>query len=226
MDIPLQFLLRMFVYDIDINGVKVKATLAKHDEVVENELSELKNSLMTTDFPVVGVDCKFGRNAPIGKDYDGFVPADNEWVPSLLALYVETRCLIIQLDRSFPSSLARFLNDENICFVGIKIDYHLECLKYHHHSLCKTSKAGDLTRYGVDIHDFAACVLKDPSLRYCLGLINLGRRIGVEIQEVDETISPPPSDWGAIVFSKEEVEYTVHDAYNCYLIGKKLLTSL
>ncbi|CAI9105367.1 OLC1v1004275C1 [Oldenlandia corymbosa var. corymbosa] len=215
----------MYVYDTEINGVKVKATLAKQDEIVEKELSELKKSLMHTDFPVVGVDFKFSRRSTFGRDFDGSAPDRTEWLPSLLVLYVKGRCLIIQLDHLFPLSLARFLNDESICFVGIKIDYHLKSLKEHHRSLCISSKAGDLTRYGADIQELAACVLKNRSLLYCPELSDLARRIGFEIQGIDESTASPP-DWGAIVFTEEEIKYAIQDAHSCYCIGKKLLYTL
>ena len=77
---------------------------------------------------------------------------------------------------------------------------------------------------GVELGHLAARVLKKPSLDGC-GLVELASEVGV-YYELEEPKSVTFSDWGARVFSHEQVKYAMHDAYASYLIANNLLNLL
>ena len=75
---------------------------------------------------------------------------------------------------------------------------------------------------GVELGHLAARILKKPNLDGCV-LVELASEVGVYYEEPK---SVSFSDWGARVFSHEQVKYAIHDAYASYLIGNNLLNLL
>ncbi|KAL6549306.1 hypothetical protein OROHE_008423 [Orobanche hederae] len=247
MDIPAKFRSKMGVYDIQINGDKIKATrggaslepgvtpkkildsplkatLVNQEHMIENVISELK-SLVDSNSPIVGVDFK---RSELSK---------KRMHMHLLLLYVKDHCFVIQLDQinHFPKNLGNFLGDKSICFVGFKIDDNFDQLR---HSLEQKSSSSSfvsadddessttcLTGDGAEIRMLAASVLKKPSLTKCCDPAQLAREIGFEMEKPDET-TVQPSYWGALCFSEEEMKYALRDVYICYHIGKRMLGML
>ncbi|KAL6509553.1 hypothetical protein OROGR_022863 [Orobanche gracilis] len=224
MDIPSKFRSRMGVYDIQINGDKIKSSLVNQEHMIENVISELK-SLIDSNSPVVGVDFKRSKLSK------------KRMHIHLLLLYVKDCCFVIQLDQinHFPKKLGNFLSDKSICFVGFKIDDNLDQLR---RSLERKSSSSSfvsadddrstttcLTGDGAEIRMLAASVLKKPSLTKCCDPAQLAREIGFEMEKVDETTAQP-SYWGALCFSEEEMKYALRDVYICYHIGKRMLGML
>ena len=68
----------------------------------------------------------------------------------------------------------------------------------------------------------AARVLKKPNLDGC-GLVELASEVGVYYEEQKSITF---SNWGARVFSHEQVKYAIRDAYASYLIANNLLSLL
>ncbi|KAL6580035.1 hypothetical protein OROMI_008059 [Orobanche minor] len=217
MDIPAKFRSKMGVYDIQINGDKIKATLVNQEHMIENVISELK-SLVDSNSPVVGVDFKRSKLSK------------KRMHMHLLLLYVKDHCFVFQLDQinHFPKNLGNFLGDKSICFVGFKIDDNLDQLR---RSLERKSSSSSfvsadddessttcLTGDGAEIRMLAASVLKKPSLTKCCDPAQLAREIGFEMEK--------PSYWGALCFSEEEMKYALRDVYICYHIGKRMLGML
>lgn len=202
MDIPLQFRSNMGVYDIKIHGGEVKATIVYGDDQLEKGISELR-SLMG-DFPLVGIDLK---------------KSENSWRPlDLILMYVKDRCLIIQLNFFTPSPeiLGNFLSDKSICFVGFEVDSHFSDLRRY----LEDYRLGN----GAEICKLAALVLKNPSLQKCGSLVELASKIGYDMEQVDQNWVQ--TDWGALVFSEEQIKYAIQEVHHSYCIGKKLLSML
>ncbi|KAK0601592.1 hypothetical protein LWI29_025605 [Acer saccharum] len=109
--IPFKYLSNMDIYEVEIQGVKVKASLIDNVAVLDAKIRELRSSLFQPKRPhVVGVDVKFHIDERTKlRDYQ-----------ELLVLCGWNRCLIIQLYNfpTFPDCLHKFLADETICFVG------------------------------------------------------------------------------------------------------------
>ncbi len=73
----------------------------------------------------------------------------------------------------------------------------------------------------VELGYFAAKILKKPNIKK-YDLAKLATEVGMDIKE---PICECPN-WDVEVFSQEQIKYGVHNAYNCYVIGKKLLDVL
>jgi hypothetical protein len=73
----------------------------------------------------------------------------------------------------------------------------------------------------VELGYFAAKILKKPNIKK-YGLAMLASEVGMDIKE---PIHECPN-WTVEVFSQEQIKYAVHNAYTCYVIGKKLLDML
>lgn len=214
MDIPSQFLSKIGVYDIQINGVEIKATIVDRNDQLEKGICELR-SLMG-DLPLVGVDLKKTSLSGLGLT-----------VPHLLLLYVKNRCLIIQMKYVMPlqESVGHFLSDKSICFVGFKIDSHFNVLRDY--EAFKYDSKSCLTGNGAEICLLAASVLKNPSLLCCFGVDELASKIGFDMRlEADKKMEEKAFNWTAFVFTEEEVKYAIHDVQQCYRIGERLLRML
>ncbi|KAL4636604.1 hypothetical protein ACB092_03G020900 [Castanea dentata] len=192
----------MCLYEIEIQGVYVKASVVDHAVLVDAHIDELRSSFeKPLVAPIVAFDIKCKPNC------NGAI---------LLILCIGTRCLIVQLYYldSFPESIKKFLSDLNVCFVGIGVkDKVKKILQWPQMFGCKT---------GVELGHLAARVLKKPNLDGCV-LVELASEVGVYYEEPKGVTF---SDWGARVFSHEQVKYAIHDAYASYLIGNHLLSLL
>ncbi|KAL6146487.1 hypothetical protein ACLB2K_057166 [Fragaria x ananassa] len=201
--IPTYFLSKLRPYEVQVHGVKVKATVvANNVSFLEQKLSELSSKR------VVGVDVKFQSR-----------------VASLLLLCVEGHCLIIPIRAPFStvfnpkkvsdSGLGRLLADQNICFVYSKFK-----------SEDATSYAGlpeMMKQTGIEVDHLAATILKKPTLLR-KGLYELGREVGIDIKSAYYV---KYTNWSDVkVFSEEEIKYAIHDVYATFLIGNKLLGTL
>ena len=175
--------------------------------MVVAKIDELKSSLQTLKYPVVGLDIKFVKS-----------PFGMLSIPKLSLICVGTRCLIIQLLNFdiFPRKLVQFLSDETICFLGTGISHIVNELNSHyfHHSLGITYVKGKTC---VEVGYLAAKVLKKANIDK-KGLAELAGEVGMDIKEPTGICS----EWNAIVFSDEEIKFAIHNAYTSYVIGNKL----
>ncbi|KAL5783739.1 hypothetical protein ACOSP7_008768 [Xanthoceras sorbifolium] len=228
--IPSKFLSKIGIHELEIQGVKVKASHVTDNSslVLDQKITQLRASLDKLR-PVVGVDVK----VTMSRDYETQnISAD------LLILFAGNCCLVINLAHlsRFPDCLVSFLDDKNTCFVGVGLNDKVGCssLKsrgfssYNYLSLSNVVEVGDL----------AARVLKKPNLSKC-GLQELDHEISNTASAAASSDSCPQADskasvlatgtgtscpnWNAMVFSDEEMKYAIHDAYKCYVIGDKLL---
>ncbi|KAL5783745.1 hypothetical protein ACOSP7_008774 [Xanthoceras sorbifolium] len=235
--LPMKYLSKIGIYEVEFQGAKVKAILVDNEAVLNANIRQFKTFLKKQSCLVVGIDVKV--NAATGK-------------VELLILSCVNHCLLIKLPKliSTPSSLKEIFDDKNISFVGDRIHDEVPSLTLQNEKWCfnylvNGDPVTSISLGGiVEVRDLAAKVLKKPNLCKC-GLAELLREVGVTIA-VAGTASPSscplPStvskvqvetaadlteitcpDWGAVAFSDEEIEYAIHDAYSCYLIGDKLL---
>ncbi|KAI9187299.1 hypothetical protein LWI28_026507 [Acer negundo] len=211
----------MGIHELEIEGVKVKAShVTDNTSMIDLKIEQLRSSL-NKQRPVVGIDVR------VTVDQKQQSQTSND----LLIIYGGNCCLVIKLANlvNFPSSIINLLADKNICFVGFGIyskvgssnliirDSNLEYL-----SLSNVAEVGQL----------AARVLKKPNLSKC-GLEELDKEVRQTVTELkaNEATSLPGTgagaatcpNWKAMVFSDEEIKYAIHDAYTCCVIGDKLL---
>ena len=190
----------MDTYEIELHSEKVKVSVVSNSAVIVAMIDELKSSLQTLEIRVVGLDFKLFKN--------GY----------LLLLCVGTRCLIIRLYLfdSVPDALRLFLADDTICFLFPGPSCYLATFVLHisgrHEFIWNTV---------VELGYFAAKILKKRNIKK-YGLAMLASEVGMDIKE---PILEYPN-WTVEVFSQEEIKYAVHNAYTCYVIGKKLLDML
>ncbi|KAM3704607.1 hypothetical protein ACB098_03G017900 [Castanea mollissima] len=227
--IPLSFLSKMGIYDIEIGGANVKVSIVDNPALVGAKMDELRSSLQASERQVVGLDVKFVETI--------FAP---KYISKFLLLCVGSHCLMILLPVSgtiIPDTLGQFLSDETICFLGIgmsKIVSELGSFYYYpqHGQNLTGSTAGKTIlsgpssqsvnfKTGVEVGFLAAKILKKPNVENH-GLAELAGEVGMDIKE---PIGECP-DWNAKVFSNEEVKYAVHNAYTSYVIGNKLFDML
>ncbi|KAM7478496.1 hypothetical protein LguiA_026709 [Lonicera macranthoides] len=197
--IPVKFLSKIGVYEVQIDGVTLKVRVARHNEhsVLDIGISELTSQFGTT---VVGLVLQ---------------PDES---PKYLQLCVGTYCLMYQLPPTaaipfsyfqIPKSLKDFLSDSEICFVGVG-----ESPSSHHvYENCKSY---------VKLSELGARVLMKPSLSGC-SLEALANEVGINLAESSSGVNV---DWDAKIFTKEEIKCGTRDVCACYLIGNKLLGSL
>jgi len=217
--IPLSFLSKMGMYDIEIHGANVKVSVVDNPALVDAKINELKSSLQTSQRRVVGLDIKFALINDIGDDE---ILQAEDYLPlgKILLLCVGTDCLMIQLPTTMEvtDALRQFLSDETICFLGTEMREKVEELRRHYFS--KQTQRVDC-KTGVEVGYLAAKILKKGKAdKY--GLSELAGEVGMDIKE--PTGARP--DWHAVAFSDEEVKYAVHNAYASYVIGNKLLDML
>ncbi|KAL4636616.1 hypothetical protein ACB092_03G022100 [Castanea dentata] len=228
--IPLSFLSKMGVYDIEIGGANVKVSVVDNPALLGAKMDELRSSLQTSERQVVGLDVKFVK-PDVGNP---MIRPPLHDKGKFLLLCVGSHCLMIQLPNSetiISDTLGQFLSDETICFLGIgmsKIVSELGRLYYypqHGQNLTGSAfaQAGQSVNFktGVEVGFLAAKILKKPNVENH-GLAELAGEIGMDIKE---PIRECP-DWNAKVFTNDEVKYAVHNAYTSYVIGNKLLDTL
>ena len=160
--ISISLLSKMCLYEIEIQGVYVKASVVDRAVLVDAHIDELRSSFeKPLVSPIVAFDIKCKPNC------NGAM---------LLILCIGTRCLIIQLYYldSFPESIKKFLSDSNVCFVGIEVkDKVKKILQWLQMFGCKT---------GVELGHLAARILKKPNLDGCV-LVELASEVGVYYEE-------------------------------------------
>lgn len=192
----MRFLSKIGVYKIQTQGVTIDVKLVENEAVVAEGLSELKSHIGTT--------------TAVGLVLEG----------QILQLCVGTRCLLVRLSYTdVPKCLGDFLADKETCFVGFGMNSTRSDLNA---SLSLSIYYGIDCKNAVDVTELAARILKKPKLCGC-ELATIAAEVGVSLEE-----SPRLEDfnWGASVFSDEEVKYAIQDAYACHLIGTKLLAML
>ncbi|XP_059435531.1 uncharacterized protein LOC132168552 [Corylus avellana] len=194
-------------YEIEIQGVHVKVSIVDRAALVDAHIAELRSSFerLPCVAPLVAFDIKC-------------IPRYNG--AALLILCAGSHCLIVQLYYidSFPGSLKRFLNDQNVCFVGVGVQEKLSKLRHWPQMCgCKT---------GVELGHLAARVLKKPNLDDdgC-DLVELASEVGLFYGE-PKSVNNAFSDWTARVFSHEQVKHAIYDAYASYMVANSLLSLL
>ncbi|OMO86286.1 hypothetical protein CCACVL1_09683 [Corchorus capsularis] len=104
MNIPVSLQSKLDTYEVEIQGLKVKATVVdlRHPTLVTSYIKELKSSISKRC--IVGVD----------------VEAASAEIPYRIIVCAGARFLIFHWTKFVepPSSLVEFLRDETICFVG------------------------------------------------------------------------------------------------------------
>ncbi|KAI5658511.1 hypothetical protein M9H77_27304 [Catharanthus roseus] len=138
-----------------------------------------------------------------------------------------------------PSCLAlQFLNNQSICFLGVNVSQKIGILNGSSLKFVVNSFTT-----AVDIGTFAAKGLQNPSLKGCTNLVDLSSRVGLSILKEEAfaatdrqggafslsglTTTSQLPDWGtSVCFSKEEVKYAMFEAYMCYTMGTKIMTTL
>ncbi|XP_028104909.1 uncharacterized protein LOC114303936 [Camellia sinensis] len=193
MMIPIKLLKKMGLYDVKIHGTSVKVRVVDHEDLISLGLSELRSEVTTPT--VVGLVVKESM---------------------MLKLCVGNRCLVILMNRlgsnSIPQCLKNFLEDQEICFVGVNLISGVYTLRQNWRIECKSR---------VEAQELAARVLKKPDLS--AGLATLAAEVGIA-WEASKYL--PSFSWGALVFSDEQIKYVVEDVYASFLIGTKLLGKL
>ncbi|GMP63707.1 hypothetical protein CsSME_00025298 [Camellia sinensis var. sinensis] len=199
MMIPIKLLKKMGLYDIKIQGTSVKVRVVDHHDLISLGLSELRSEITTPT--VVGFMVKDAGY------YD----------PIMLQLCVGNRCLVILMHRldsnSIPQCLKNFLENQEICFVGVDLSSGVHSLSAKHGIECKSS---------VEAKELVARVLKKPRLINA-GLATLAAEVGIAWEQSKYLSN---FNWYALVFSDEEIKYVVEDVYASFLIGTKVLGML
>ncbi|KAM7481815.1 hypothetical protein LguiB_006398 [Lonicera macranthoides] len=210
--IPIKFLSKIGVYEIQIHGVTLKVRLVHANDysVVDIGISELRSQFVTKIEGALPRGAE--RRSQFGTTVAGLVlqPAQN---PKYLQLCVGTRCLMYQLPADgysqIPESLNDFLSDSEICFVGVRelTNCRISCKSY------------------IQVNKLAARVLKKPNLSRCSSgiLETLASEVGINLEESSSGVNV---DWEAEVFTDEEIKCATRDVCACYLIANKLLGSL
>ncbi|KAI7988833.1 hypothetical protein LOK49_LG13G00301 [Camellia lanceoleosa] len=184
----------MGLYDVKIHGTSVKVRVVDHQDLISLGLSELRSEVTTPT--VVGLVVKESI---------------------MLQRCVGNRCLVILMNRlgsnPVPQCLKNFLEDQEICFVGVNLSSEVYTLSQIWGIECKSS---------VEPKELVARVLKKPDL-ISAGLATLAAEVGIA-WEASKYL--PSFNWRALVFSDEQIKYVVEDVYASFLIGTKLLGKL
>ncbi|XP_027109557.1 uncharacterized protein [Coffea arabica] len=197
----------MGVHNIKLYGFPVTATVVDDCSLADSGIIQLMNQLC--ELKIVGIDVK-------GTELSA--------EPQLLLIYVKDRCLIIQLGRmsSYPSQLASFLGDTNICFVGANMNRKADVLKK---SWIPLVWKGSPMMHRVEVGELAARVLKNADLEKCDNLEELAKKSGFDFKEADEKKRPTPN-WAAVCLSEEEVKCAMREVFISYNVASKLLSQL
>lgn len=187
-----------------MNGADVKLSVEDHGVMVDSCVAELRQLFSHLEessvVPVVAIDIKYlpRKLGPIYYD------------AALLILCVRTRCLIVQLTHTspLPESITELLRDENVFFVGTGDQNGFETLlEWTGMHGCKTV---------VDLGKMVTRFLHNPDIETA-GLFQLARKL-INLR-LEETESGTFSDWGARVFSYEQVKLAIQNAYAVYQIA-------
>ncbi|KAL0006259.1 hypothetical protein SO802_013820 [Lithocarpus litseifolius] len=193
--IPLSFLSKMGMYDIEMHGANVKVNVVDNPALIGVKMDELRSSLQTSGRQVVGLDIKFIET-------DGFLIKSK-----FLLLCVGSYCLMIQLPDSLQVSdtIGQFLSDDTICFLGTGMSKIVSELDSFHFCAQDDRLISIMEpvnfKTGVEVGLLAAKILKKPNVEN-YGLAPLAGEVGMDIKE---PISECPN-WNAKVFSHEEVK--------------------
>ncbi|KAK2640270.1 hypothetical protein Ddye_028065 [Dipteronia dyeriana] len=220
--IPAKFLSKMGIHELEIEGVKVKAShVTDNTSVIDHKIDQLRASL-NKQRPVVGIDVK------VTVDQKQQSQTSND----LLIIYGGNCCLVIKLANlvNFPSCIISLLADKNICFVG----FGMSSMVGSSNLIIPNRPSESLSLSNVaEVGQLAARVLKKPNLSKC-GLEELDKeirqtvtdskaKVATSLPETGAGATACPNNWKARVYSDEEIKYAIHDAYTCCVIGDKLL---
>ncbi|RZC71393.1 hypothetical protein C5167_034558 [Papaver somniferum] len=204
------------LYSVTVNGEKIKITVTKDaatvDHWIEQVYSDYKDTLdrcinrreYSTENFIVGLDVEW-KPAAFGSKYDTPPVA-------ILQLCVGRRCLIFQILRSekIPKSLHRFLEDDNLRFVGVGIEdvaFKLE---------------GDFdvsVRKAVDLEDLVAENYRNKELK-TLGLMGLAKVV-LRSGEIEKPADVSESNWSQRYLTQAQIESACVDAYVSFKIGNR-----
>ena len=167
--IPLSFLSKMGLYDIEIHSANVKVSLVENLALVDAKIDEFRSSLQTSERQVVGLDIQFVKtygNLNKGK---------------FLLLCVGSHCLMIQLPDSsaVTNTLRKFLSGESICFLGTGMSEKVTELGCLYLNECGEDEAMPRVscKTGVEVGYLAAKILKKPNVEQ-YGLVELVGEVG------------------------------------------------
>ncbi|KAI3907878.1 hypothetical protein MKW92_029984 [Papaver armeniacum] len=216
------------VYSVTVTGFEkythgteqIKTVVTKDAETVDHWIQQIYSDYKET----------LDRCAKNKDDWGSFIVAlDVEWKPAvydnqapiaILKLYVSSwfrsgRCLIFQISRCFqlPKSLHRFLEDDNLRFVGLDV----ECVAR------KLEKEFDLSvKRAVDLRDLVAenYPQKEKEVK-SLDLMGLAK-IVLRSKEIERPRDVTVSNWNQKYLTQPQIMYAVVDAYVAFQIGDEL----
>ena len=196
---------------VDVEGIKVKTTLANTDVEVDDQVATF---LQNKDGKkVVGLDTEW----QLVQDEDTKSETDQyRSEVAILQLCNGDSCAIIQLQQldSVPVSLFNFLRLPEFTFVGIGIKESIAKLGKQYGIGCKNA---------VELGPFAASVMGMPHLSAC-GLGELAYVINsIKLQGQRFSSLVVSKDWGSKFLSKPCIQYATINVYACHRIANKLL---
>ncbi|XP_026437700.1 uncharacterized protein LOC113335896 [Papaver somniferum] len=218
------------VYTVIVTGFEsythgaeqIKTVVTKDAETVDHWIEQLYSDYKQT------ID-RAAKTEKGSWDYHRFVVAfDVEWKPAahdnqapiaILKLCVgswySARCLIFQISRCYqlPKSLHRFLEDDNLRFVGLDI----ECVAR------KLEREFDLSvKRAVDLRDLVAenYPQKKKEVK-TLDLMGLAK-IVLRSKEIERPRDVIFSNWNQKYLTQPQIMYAVLDAYVTFNIGDEL----
>ncbi|KAI3949387.1 hypothetical protein MKW98_023324 [Papaver atlanticum] len=162
-------------------------------------------------------------------DYHRFIVAlDVEWKPAAydnqapiaifklcVSSWYSSRCLIFQISRCYqlPKSLHKFLEDDNLRFVGLDI----ECVAR------KLEREFDLSvKRAVDLRDLVAENYPEKKKEVkILDLMGLAKMV-LRSKEIERPRDIIVSNWNQKYLTREQIMYAAVDAYVTFQIGDEL----
>ncbi|XP_026437699.1 Werner Syndrome-like exonuclease [Papaver somniferum] len=207
------------VYSVTVNGAPINTVVTKDAATVDHWIEQIYS-----DYKETLEDC-----AKKDSTKRFLVALDVEWKPAAFASKYDyppvailklcvggDRCLIFQILRSFqfPKSLHRFLDDDNLRFVGVGIEdvaFRLE----NEFNLC--------VKRAVDLRDLVA--EKYPRMEdefiQILDLMELAKVV-FRFREIERPKDVSLSNWNQKYLTREQIMYAVVDPYVSSRIGDQL----
>lgn len=209
--IPVAFASKIGIYNVQIGYANVTVhAISMSAELLDQKLEEIRTTLKTR---VVALE-------PLIFEHYSETLEENHTFRWLL-ISAGTQCLMVDLRllSPFPECLRRFLDDETICFVGLKTSQSL---------FRRVMKEKGLTCKGlVSLGDLAARVKKNCDLEFVTDLNRLGREVGLEY------VKWPSCDRGKgcylfyyAVVTESQMPCVVNEVYHVNLIASRLLAIL
>eukprot|EP01018_Ginkgo_biloba_P035428 Gb_20150 [translate_table: standard] len=191
-------------HQVEFEGRTIQVTLTADSHEVEEWVLHQQRSTSK----LFGMDLEWKPNFYKGQDNRA----------ALLQLCGDAGCLILQLFYMdvMPSSLIKFLNDDQIRLAGVEIEKDADKLATDYDLTCKNQSLVELSTLAVN-------TLGKPELKGS-GLKKLASEVlGLSLVK-SKKISM--SNWEKAALSRSQIEYACIDAYISFAIAQKLLEDL